>query len=364
MPVISRATVVGAGVVGLAMARGLERLGIQVSVLERSVAPRQDGAGLTLWPNALRALDTFDAGDEVRAIGEPVCQARLLRANGRPLTELPIPELSRRHGPLFAVHRAALTQKLAEGLRGPVHYDVNVGVVGGQVLVEGQPLTSDLIVGADGIDSTVRRAFVRGVTLRHSGQFAARGVARTGVSTPPMITESWGAGLRFGMVALQGGLTYWFAAGQSVSAVGNPRDTFAGWHPEIADVLSAPQVGSSPVLPLLDLPRLRSWHDGDTTVLIGDAAHAMTPNLGQGAAQGLEDVAVLLQELTRLPVPQALAEYQRRRKRRAEQMVARSRWAGWLAQGANPAVATLRDGVAPLVPRRVMVHQLLAMLGG
>lgn len=360
---ISQATVVGAGVVGLAMARGLERLGVHVSVLERAVAPRQDGAGLTLWPNALRALDAIDAGDEVRAIGEPVRRAMLLRANGQPLTELPIPELSRRHGPLFAVHRAALTQKLAEGLREPVHHDVNVTVVGGQVLVEGQPLTSDLIVAADGIDSTVRRAFVRGVTPRRSGQFAARGVARTGVSTPTMISESWGPGLRFGMVALQEGLTYWFAAGQSVSAVGNPCDTFAGWHPEIDDVLSAPQVGHSPVLPLLDLPKLRTWHDGVSKVLVGDAAHAMTPNLGQGAAQGLEDVAVLLQELARLPVPQALVEYQRRRKRRAEQMVTRSRLAGWVSQGSHPVVAMLRDGVVPLLPRRAMAHQLNAMLG-
>ncbi|WP_158600630.1 FAD-dependent monooxygenase [Tessaracoccus antarcticus] len=361
---ISRATVVGAGVVGLAMARGLERLGCDVTVLERATAPRQDGAGLTLWPNALSALDTIDAGEEVRAIGEPVRRAMVLRDSGRPLTELPITALTQQYGPLFAVLRSDLTRTLAEGLHAPVHYGVDVTVVGGQALVDGRPPDTELLIGADGIESTVRRTFLRGVRPRASGQFAARGVARTGAATPVMITESWGRGLRFGMVGLQHGLTYWFAATGTREAAENLPDTFALWHAPIADVLAAPQLGGTPVLPLLELPKLRTWHNGLSTVLIGDAAHAMTPNLGQGAAQGLEDVAVLLAELQRLPLPQALIAYERRRKRRAEQMAARSRLVGTLAQGAHPMLAALRDGLAPLTPRNVMAHQLSAMLRG
>ncbi len=200
---ISTATVVGAGVVGLAMARGLQRLGCDVSVLEKSAVAREDGAGLTLWPNALRALDTIDTGDEVRAIAEPVRRARILRASGRPLTELPIAELSQRHGPLFAVHRKELTRTLAEGLREPVRYGVDVTVDGGKVVVDGQRPATELIIGADGIESTVRTAFLGEVRPRPSGQFAARGVATTGEATPVMISESWGRGMRFGMVGMQ-----------------------------------------------------------------------------------------------------------------------------------------------------------------
>lgn len=157
--VISRATVVGAGVVGLAMARGLQRLGCEVTVLEKASAPRRDGAGLTLWPNAMRALDTIDAGDEVRAIGEPVRRAMILRDNGRPLTELPITELTTRHGPLFAVHRSALTQTLSEGLQDPVRHGIDVSVVDGDILVDGHRPRTELIIGADGIESTVRQCF-------------------------------------------------------------------------------------------------------------------------------------------------------------------------------------------------------------
>ena len=124
----------------------------------------------------MRALDGIDAGDEVRAIGEPVRRAMILRASGRPLTELPIAALSQRHGPLYAVHRKVLTRTLAEGLREPVRYGVDVTVDGGDVLVDGHRPATDLIIGADGIESTVRTAFLGEVLPRPSGQFAARPV--------------------------------------------------------------------------------------------------------------------------------------------------------------------------------------------
>lgn len=115
-------------------------------------------------------------------------------------------------------------------------------------------------------------------------------------------------------------------------------------------------------LTLADLPPLRSWHDGRSTVLVGDAAHAMTPNLGQGAAQALEDVAALLSELASSPVPEALAAYQARRKQRAELVVARSRMTGRIAQAANPVTASLRDGLAPVTSGRLTLRQAATIL--
>ena len=145
-------------------------------------------------------------------------------------------------------------------------------------------------------------------------------------------------------------------------AAENPRDTFARCHSPIAEVLGAPQVGSTPVLALEDLPPLRTWHDRRSTVLVGDAAHAMTPNLGQGAAQALEDVAILLSELATAPVTDALAAYEHRRKRRAERVVARSRIAGRLAQAAHPATALLRDSLARATPDRATLRQAATVL--
>lgn len=171
-----------------------------------------------------------------------------------------------------------------------------------------------------------------------------------------------GRGLRFGLVPLRHGLTYWFAATTTRAAAEKPQETFARWHQPIIDVLDAPQVGGTPVLPLRDLPRLRTWHDGRSTALVGDAAHAMTPNLGQGAAQALEDVAVLLGALASAPVPEALATYERRRKRRAEQIVRRSRITGRIAQAGNPVTTVLRDVLARVTPDRAVLRQYEAVL--
>lgn len=359
---ITSATVVGAGVAGLAMAAGLERLGCDVTVVERSPTPHHDGAGLTLWPNAMRALDSIGAGDAVRAIGEPVLQALVLRPSGRRLSELPIAALSKRYGPLLAVHRTDLTRVLAHELSGTVRYGTAVTVSEGRVLLDGEPPDTDLVVGADGIDSTVRNAFLPVVKLRHSGQFAARGVARMGSDSPAVTSETWGRGLRFGLVPLTRGLTYWFAVARTEAQADDAAATFARWHAPIPDVLAAPQEGSTPTLPLLDLPRLPRWHDGQSTVLVGDAAHAMTPNLGQGAAQAFEDVAVLLEEMSRRTVTEAFMAYERRRKHRVEQVVARSRMTGVLAQGGNAPLEMLRDGLATLVPSTVMLRQASTMM--
>lgn len=243
-----------------------------------------------------------------------------------------------------------------------VRYGTTATVADGQVLVAGDAPQSTLVVGADGIDSAVRAAVADEVRPRPSGQFAARGVARTGEATPTVTSESWGRGLRFGLVPLRSGLTYWFAATTTRAAAENPRDTFEHWHRPIAEVLGAPQVGSTPVLPLKDLPPLGTWHDRRSTVLVGDAAHAMTPNLGQGAAQALEDVAILLSELAAAPVPDALVVYEHRRKRRAERVVARSRMAGRLAQAAHPVTALLRDGLARATPDRATLRQAATVL--
>jgi 2-polyprenyl-6-methoxyphenol hydroxylase-like FAD-dependent oxidoreductase len=359
---VATATVVGAGIAGLAAAAGLARLGWDVTVIERAAAPRQDGAGLMLWPNAMRALEAIGIGDAVRDIGAPVSRAVVRRCDGKKLTEIPVAALTVRHGPMIAVRRSELHRVLGEEFPGDLRYSAAATAADGQVLVGGERPQTTLVVGADGIDSVVRTALAGVVRPRSTGQFAARGLACTGAAAPTVTSESWGRGLRFGLVPLRAGLTYWFAVTSAREAAERPHSVFAGWHSPIADVLTAPQTGSTPVLPLEDLPPLRSWHDGRSTVLIGDAAHAMTPNLGQGAAQALEDVAVLLAELEARPVPDALAAYEHRRKRRAELIVARSRSTGRIAQAANPATAFLRDTMASATFDRLTLRQAAAIL--
>ena len=315
----SSAVIVGSGIAGLAAAVGLARAGWDVTVVEQRLGLGEDGAGLTLWPNAMGALDAIGVGDAVRDIGAPVSRAVINRPSRAQLIELPIASLTARYGPLIAVCRSELQRVLLAAYPGEVR-------------------------------------------PRTCGQFAARGIARTGADTPQVTSESWGPGRRFGLVPLRDRRTYWFAVTSTRDAAENLQQTFAGWHHPITEVLTAPQAGKTPLLALQDLPPLPTWHDSRRVVLVGDAAHAMTPNLGQGAAQALQDVATLLAELAARPVPEALAAYEHRRKRRAEQVVARSRAAGFLAHGAHPATALLRDGLVRATPARVTLRQAATIL--
>src|SRR5262249_44016426 len=160
-----------------------------------------------------------------------------------------------------------------------------------------------------------------------------------------------------------GARTYWFAVLGQDGERADLVHEFAGWHEPVAAVLAAPDVGERSYLPLADLPALPRWHDGNV-VLVGDAAHAMTPNLGQGAAQALEDVAALAAHLRSLPQPDALAAYVKQRKRRAQSIVARSRAVGRLAQASNPVAVPLRTLLLRRTPQALVWRQLASVVEG
>jgi 2-polyprenyl-6-methoxyphenol hydroxylase-like FAD-dependent oxidoreductase len=348
------ALVVGAGIAGLASARALRDRGYEVRVLERDERLRDEGAGLTLWPNAMRALDAVSLGDAVRAVGVEVPAAVTLSPDGGVLTEVPMARLVERFGPMFAVHRGELLRALADASGGEVEFGT-----------EGRPESlsrdAELIVGADGIRSAVRRVVAGDVQPRPAGYAAWRGVAA--VDAVSRASETMGRGRRFGMVPLPGGRTYWFAVAEDVSPGADLAEVFAGWHEPIADILAAPAEGPGSYLELEDLPKLERWNT-DRAVLVGDAAHAMTPNLGQGAAQSLLDVAALARALgAEASVASALAAYETARKATAEKVAARSRSVGRVAQASGPLSSRLRDIAARAAPESVAMRQFADVLG-
>ena len=203
----------------------------------------------------------------------------------------------------------------------------------------------------------MREAVAPGVKPRSAGYGAWRGVARTGDITPQGASETFGRGKRFGLVALSGERTYWFAVLTGEGAEADLERAFAGWHEPIAAVLASTPPSERSYLELRDLPPLPRWHR-DRHVLVGDAAHAMTPNMGQGAAQALLDVAALTSELAAKPQAEAFRAYERARKRSAERVVRQSRAIGRVAQTANPIAARLRDTLARHTPAALMARQM------
>jgi 2-polyprenyl-6-methoxyphenol hydroxylase-like FAD-dependent oxidoreductase len=352
-----RAVVVGAGIAGLAMAHALNGLGYSVRVLEREAELPAEGAGLTLWPNATRALAAVGLADVVTESTQIVEEAVTLTPTGEILARVPLDRIVKRFGPLVSARRSELLSALRARVRAEVTFGVEVGAADGELFALGEKLDAELIVGADGIGSAVRQAVAPGIAPRAAGYAAWRGVAETGEATPDRASETMGRGRRFGLVPLNGGRTYWFAVLADGDGSNDLEAEFAGWHPPIADVLAATPAQERSYLPLFDLPHLPRWHR-DRIVLIGDAAHATTPNLGQGAAQALEDVAALASLLNAQPPAEAFQGLEHARKRRAERIVRQSRAMGRIAQTSNPIAASLRDLVARRTPAALAALQL------
>jgi 2-polyprenyl-6-methoxyphenol hydroxylase-like FAD-dependent oxidoreductase len=353
--------VVGAGIAGLAAAHALTKVGYEVRVLEQDSELRTDGAGLTLWPNAVRALKDIGLGDVVAESTVVVNEAVTLTPAGAVVTRVPLDRISKSFGPLVSTHRADLLSALQARVGAKISFGVAVSATDGELHALGERLEDELIVGADGVGSAVREAVAPGVGPRAAGYAAWRGVAETGKATPDRASETMGRGKRFGLVPLKGGRTYWFAVVADGDGSDDLQAEFADWHRPIADVLAATPAVERSYLSLCDLPPLPHWHR-DGIVLIGDAAHATTPNLGQGAAQALEDVATLAPLLRKQSPADAFMHFEKTRKRRAERIVRQSRTIGRIAQASNPIAARMRDLAARSTPEAVAYRQFARIL--
>lgn len=367
-----QAIIVGGGIGGLAAGVALGRAGWDVSVLEQSAGPTEIGAGISLWSNALAALDRLGVWPEIRsAASMQLGGAR--RPDGRWLSRMD-PE-----HPLFEillVHRARLHEELRQALRpGALVPAATVREVDADGTVryehEGDPVTAraDLVVAADGLRSPTRARLWPG----HPGARYAGFTAWRGVTAEPFAldaaSETWGKGAEFGATLLVDGRVYWFATANRPEGErqGDERAEvvrrFGDWHEPITALVDATPAEAvlrhdiySLVTPLPGFARGR-------VALLGDAAHAMTPNLGQGACQALEDAVILAHAVgAGADLPAALAAYDARRRPRAETFVRASLRAARMTQAEGRVPVALRDAAARFVPARVAARSVAKLV--
>jgi 2-polyprenyl-6-methoxyphenol hydroxylase-like FAD-dependent oxidoreductase len=361
--------IAGGGIGGLTLGCALSHARKPFRIFERAVEIRPVGAGIALSPNAFQALAHIAMDDRVRRCGWDMEVAELCNSKGRILIRAPVPKVA--GGLTKAMTRTNLHQALIEGLganlemgRAVQSYQSKHGGVRVR-MADGEEIEAELLVGADGLHSSVRRAMRGNETLRYSGQTSWRGLV-TGVELQQqhVVTESWGPGERFGIVPLGADHVYWFAV---VNAPAGERDKidvrrelqsrFAGWHKPIEQLLAMTPTDQIIRTDIFDRPPISTWVDG-RALLLGDAAHPMTPNLGMGACQAIEDAVVLSHALSTEPnIEAALLRYQTRRIPRANSFVNRCFRFGQVAHASNPLLRWLRDQTIrtfSLLPHRLI----------
>ncbi|MFF3316380.1 FAD-dependent monooxygenase [Streptomyces sp. NPDC003035] len=363
-----RAVVVGAGIGGLTAAVALHRDGWDVTVLERAAALTPVGAGIGLAPNAQRALDVIGLGDRVRDLSAWQGDGGMRAPDGRWLARTHAKAAAARFGgPLVLLHRATLVDLLTSALPDGV---VRTGVTASLadpgdderpavVRTPDGDIAAELVLGADGIRSTVRRALFPDYTgLVYSG-FTTWRVVVPAPERPFAPHETWGPGRLWGTQPLKDGRVYAYAMAAAPEGAHAPDDEkaellrlFGDWHHPVPEILAA--VDPVDVLrhDVHHMPEpLPAFHHG-RVALLGDAAHAMQPTLGQGGNQAIEDAIVLAHHAGReLPPSRALAAYTADRLPRTTAIVRKAARTGRLTLlSARPAVA-LRDGLIATVSR-------------
>jgi 2-polyprenyl-6-methoxyphenol hydroxylase-like FAD-dependent oxidoreductase len=363
-----RVVVVGGGIGGLAAAFAATRTGADVVVLERNTDLRSEGFGLVLQPNALEALARLGLRDAVVARGARVAAAEVRTPSGALLFAVPYAELG---WETVGILRAELLNGLCDALPNnavrlgrecvDVEQDEHAAAA---LLADGTREQGDVLLGADGVRSTVRRAAVDASPPRYAGQRAWRAAARGDFGVDRFV-EFWGVGGGFGFGPAGERTVYWYCFERAVEGAPSPPDALAdfrrrydGWPAPIAELLQATDPADVHEAFTYDRAPSRRWGNGRVT-LLGDAAHAMMPNLGQGAAQALEDAAVLGLVLAEAADPvTALRDYERRRIGRANRVVRASRQGAATAELSSALAARARDALFRAMPDRLLLARM------
>ncbi|MFV6026887.1 FAD-dependent monooxygenase [Streptomyces sp. NPDC056264] len=344
--------------------------------VESRVREQGAGAGISLAANGLRALDALGVGGPVREASRGQYSGGTRTPRGGWLTRMDGAALEEAVGtPIMGIPRSALHRLLRASL--PAGTLVNdraadrVEQTGPATVRVGSGATvleADLVVAADGIGSTIRgRLFPRHPGPVHSGQAVLRAITAHAVDLRTDFELTWGRGTEFGHIAFPDGTAEWHAVLTLPAGTRFPdplaelRRRFRTWHDPIPALLDATRPEAVLHHDVNELRTPLPSYAAGRIVLLGDAAHAMTPHLGQGACQALEDAVVLTAALGTEPtVEAALARYDAERRPRSQAVAGAARQAGKLGQQlSHPVAVTLRNTAMRLTPSRVATRMVL-----
>ncbi|WP_414045759.1 FAD-dependent monooxygenase [Macrococcus equi] len=360
-----RIGIIGAGIGGLTAAIALKAQGHEVEIFEKRHVLKQLGVGLGIGGNAIRALKQFGIDAAIREKGKVLLECQFRTERDDLLNTLML-SLSEEEN--VTIQRADLHDILLEYNRAPIHLIKDVIRIKDYanptlVLQDGSKFHYDLIIAADGIHSNIRRQMYTSSDAIYQGYTCFRGTSiNVGIDDKAAI-EYWGEAGRFGIVPLKDNQVYWFCCMNAKERDPEFRNYnkkklmhyFKDFPDEVKETI-AQTIGDPVHHDIYDINPLKSFHKG-RVVLIGDAAHATTPNMGQGASLAIEDAVCLANQIKHYPLDEALKVYDNLSVKHTKKVILKSRKIGQSAQLENKLLINARNRALRRIPASLLERQ-------
>jgi 2-polyprenyl-6-methoxyphenol hydroxylase-like FAD-dependent oxidoreductase len=359
--------IIGAGIGGLTTAIALEQKGIKTRIFEQAERIKPVGAGIILANNAMQVYEKLGLRKIIEENGNPISSMNITKSNLKPLSKIDLTYFEQKYNTKnIAIHRGTLQQILIDKLKS-TRINLNhkltsiVEYTNGYYLKfeNGEQIQSSAVLGADGLNSIVRQNIFPNNSIRNANQICWRGITECElpIKFKNELNEAWGKSERFGFVQIAENKVYWYALksfkkSANEFSINGIEQYFSHYNSVIKDIIKSTKKDQINTAEISDLKPTNIWFK-DNVCLIGDSAHATTPNMGQGACQAIEDAYVLSECLYKYGINKAFSEYQKLRLPKAHQVVKASWLVGKLAHLKNPILIGLRNQMLRLTPSSV-----------
>jgi 2-polyprenyl-6-methoxyphenol hydroxylase-like FAD-dependent oxidoreductase len=374
---IRKILIAGAGIGGLTLGIALRKLDFEVEVYEKTSKLEPIGWGIAIAPNALLALRHIDLDRSVLEAGHIIHQVQIKTNKNRILKEASLDALKAKSGASIVTINRGKLHNILQTAFGESGLHIGSGATGFKeeqnrvilTLENGQEVEGDLLIGADGIRSAIRRKLFPYAELHYSGYTAWRGISSETSLLPEGIYLSvLGCGMRFGCTSLGDGNITWYATyltppKKDKLDIDSPPtlllQQYQNWCFPVIEIIASTPNSSIINTDVYDANPLTSWSSKHIT-LLGDAAHPMTPDMNQGAGQTIEDAIILASLLYKnSSLQEALSHYEYLRIPRTSKIVKQSRQSGEIEHIRNPFSCSLRNTMYALTPSELLIKQLV-----
>lgn len=366
-------TIVGAGIGGLTAALTLKQRGLDVSVFESSAEIKPIGAGVILANNAMQVFRKLGIKEKIEKVGHKISYINITDEQLNCISVSDLTVFEKKYGVHnIAIHRGELQRILANEIG---YHNINLckrltkiekDKLFKLTFEDNSTFEADVVIGADGIKSVVRNQLFAENLLRNAKQVCWRGICEIDLAQKyhHELNEAWGKAKRFGFVKISDRKVYWYALANLNKVKTNNinlTEYFGEFHNDILDIISATHKEQIFFSNIVDLKPIDKWQN-ENICLIGDAAHATTPNLGQGACQAIEDAYVLGKLLDKgIAIEKTFKEYESIRRKKAHMIVNTSWRLGKIAHLENSFGIWLRNFIMRNAPKMLNEKQLNAI---